>query len=558
MPRNAGQNFWYQAYKLKQMGIDSFYIAMFDEYDEGTAIAKNASDYFDIPKDQWFVTASCDGYWCSQDFQLRVAGEAIKMVKGLRKAEKSNPVLHSLGPVYYRNSFESKYVNCPTEKYRGDYPVDPCFKNDKEIENNGVTATVAIEKNSIAKTGDYMTKVKGSAEKDNANYLYRISETNIKMTKGVKLSYSLYAVNEAGKNTSVSLICDDGTVITANPKEKLENGKWTTCTYNMPADSMKDKSIVGIGISYHGNKSDFEAYFDDIILEDNPNYVVDRAALKEINNKAGNLIKDDYTADSWNNLQNALTYADNLPDESTQEDMDEAVKLVELAIEKLVKKPVESPTITTTTTTVPPTTQAPTTKPEQPTTKPEQTSTAKNEQSTTGYGQVESTSNVGQHAGALESKIVLNVTKKKLGKKEKFKLKAKLIGVSGKVKFKSSNKKIASVTSKGKVRAKRKGKVIIMAYTDQGLVAVCKITVKKAPKYIRFKNKVISVKRGKKYKLKAKLSPKSAGRITYKSKNKKVAKIDKYGNLKLIGKGEVVIVAETYNRKKTTIVVKVK
>ena len=52
MPRNAGKNFWYQAYKLKQLGIKSFYIAMFDEYDEGTAIAKNASDYFDIPQDQ--------------------------------------------------------------------------------------------------------------------------------------------------------------------------------------------------------------------------------------------------------------------------------------------------------------------------------------------------------------------------------------------------------------------------------------------------------------------------------------------------------------------------
>ena len=42
MPRNAGKNFWYQAYKLKQLGIKSFYIAMFDEYDEGTAIAKKA------------------------------------------------------------------------------------------------------------------------------------------------------------------------------------------------------------------------------------------------------------------------------------------------------------------------------------------------------------------------------------------------------------------------------------------------------------------------------------------------------------------------------------
>ena len=155
------------------------------------------------------------------------------MVKGEREAVKENPVPQSEGPIYYRNSFESKYVKCPAEnsKYNGDYAVDPCFKNDTQLENDGVTATTTIEKNTLAKTGDYMVTIGGNASKDNANYLYRMSETKINMQKGLKLSYSVYAANEAGKNTRVVLLCDDNSKIIAKPSQTLTVGKWTDCTY---------------------------------------------------------------------------------------------------------------------------------------------------------------------------------------------------------------------------------------------------------------------------------------------------------------------------------------
>ena len=48
-------------------------------------------------------------------------------------------------------------------KYNGDYAVDPCFKNDTQLENDGVTATTTIEKNTLAKTGDYMVTIGGNA-----------------------------------------------------------------------------------------------------------------------------------------------------------------------------------------------------------------------------------------------------------------------------------------------------------------------------------------------------------------------------------------------------------
>lgn len=287
MPRNAGQNFWYQAYKLKQLGLNSFYIAMFDEYDEGTAIAKNASDYFDIPQDQYFVTASCDGYWCSTDYQLRVAGESIKMVKGERDAVAKCPVAHSLGPVFYRNSFESKYATCPYDatkegtanykNYSGDYPVDPCFKNDKQLVANNATGQVKIEKNENSKTGDYQVAVTGNATANNSVYKYQISETAITITKNMSLSYAIKPENDLGKNVYVDLLLSDGTYVsnvsTTADAKKMSTGsgtvnQWTNCTYQFGDTNLTGKQIVGVVIGYQGNAGAYSASVDDVIIED--------------------------------------------------------------------------------------------------------------------------------------------------------------------------------------------------------------------------------------------------------------------------------------------------
>ena len=60
--------------------------------------------------------------------------------------------------------------------------------------------------------------------------------------------------------------------------------------------------------------------------------------------------------------------------------------------------------------------------------------------------------------------ITLSPTIKKLKKGKTATLSTKLTGVSGTVKWKSSNKKIATVSSKGKVKGKKKGTATITAY----------------------------------------------------------------------------------------------
>eukprot|EP00831_Metopus_contortus_P007248 TRINITY_DN12771_c0_g1_i7.p1 TRINITY_DN12771_c0_g1~~TRINITY_DN12771_c0_g1_i7.p1 ORF type:complete len:235 (+),score=35.80 TRINITY_DN12771_c0_g1_i7:168-872(+) len=51
------------------------YIAMFDEFDEGTAIAKGAEDSSMIPNDQYFLTWDADGKKLPSDHYLKLAGE---------------------------------------------------------------------------------------------------------------------------------------------------------------------------------------------------------------------------------------------------------------------------------------------------------------------------------------------------------------------------------------------------------------------------------------------------------------------------------------------------
>ena len=55
----------------------------------------------------------------------------------------------------------------------------------------------------------------------------------------------------------------------------------------------------------------------------------------------------------------------------------------------------------------------------------------------------------------------------------------KLAGASGKVKWSSTNKKVVTVTSKGKVKAKKAGTATVTARIGGKKVASCKVTVRK-------------------------------------------------------------------------------
>jgi len=73
----------------------------------------------------------------------------------------------------------------------------------------------------------------------------------------------------------------------------------------------------------------------------------------------------------------------------------------------------------------------------------------------------------------------LNKKTLKLKKGKKFRLKVKSKPAGDKViRWKSSKKKIAAVTKKGVVKAKKKGKCTIRVYMKSGAILKCKIMVK--------------------------------------------------------------------------------
>ena len=119
----------------------------------------------------------------------------------------------------------------------------------------------------------------------------------------------------------------------------------------------------------------------------------------------------------------------------------------------------------------------------------------------------------------------------------------KMKGTNQKVAWKTSNKNIATVTSKGKITAKKAGTVSITA-TVLGKKYTCKVTVK-APK---ISSTSISITVGNTHTLKM---TGASGKITWSSSNKKIATVSSTGVVKGIKAGTATITAKVGGKKYT-------
>ncbi|HQK93036.1 MAG TPA: hypothetical protein PLD23_06005, partial [Armatimonadota bacterium] len=85
IPRRKGQFLWEQFLRLRELGVDTAYVAMFDEVDEGTAIFKVTSA---PPVEGHFV-----GYeGLASDAYLQVVREGIALLRGQREPVAEAPV----------------------------------------------------------------------------------------------------------------------------------------------------------------------------------------------------------------------------------------------------------------------------------------------------------------------------------------------------------------------------------------------------------------------------------------------------------------------------------
>ena len=129
------------------------------------------------------------------------------------------------------------------------------------------------------------------------------------------------------------------------------------------------------------------------------------------------------------------------------------------------------------------------------------------------------------------------------------------------VSWKSSNKKIATVSKKGKITGKKAGKATITVTTKKGAKASVQVVVqKKKVKTTKVKvdKKKLTLKPKKSYTLKVTITPVSSlEKVNFKSSNKKVATVSSKGKItaKRVGKATITI---TSGKKKATVKVTVK
>lgn len=126
--------------------------------------------------------------------------------------------------------------------------------------------------------------------------------------------------------------------------------------------------------------------------------------------------------------------------------------------------------------------------------------------------------------------------------------------------WKSADKKIATVSSSGKVTGKKVGSTVISAYTKSGLRADAKITVYAVPKKVSLEKSSATLFVGDAKSCTAKVTPANARdkSLTWKSSNPSVAAVDGSGAVTAKKAGKATITATTVNGKKASLKLTVK
>jgi len=131
-----------------------------------------------------------------------------------------------------------------------------------------------------------------------------------------------------------------------------------------------------------------------------------------------------------------------------------------------------------------------------------------------------------------------------LGVKEKATLK-----VSGKVKYRSSKAAVATVSSKGVITAKKKGKAVITVTSGKKELGRCTVQVVAAPKRVTVSPKTASIEIGQTLQLEAKLPKNTHASLTYSSSNRKVVKVSALGLVTTVSAGKATVTVTTHNGK---------
>ncbi|MGG9971813.1 glycoside hydrolase family 71/99-like protein [Ferruginibacter sp. SUN002] len=278
IPRNKGEFMWRQVYNIKQSGIGNMYVAMFDEYDEGTAITKMADSYYSIPTNQYFLTTSADGTYLSSDFYMRLTGKATKAIRDEEPITKYVTIPYSVGPMWFRTSFEKTFDAAPnwTDSQEPSIPA----VNIGGIGGGGNPECGVVTGEITQHIGTNAIRFSGRDNSATSSYIYfRTFSVNIPVDLNTDLSFWTYPQQNLSRYVSIDLLLSDGTRLQDYPAIDT-NGlsmhpstpRGTLNTWNKTTSHigtwLNGKTITKIMIAYDhpAETGDFRGYVDDISI----------------------------------------------------------------------------------------------------------------------------------------------------------------------------------------------------------------------------------------------------------------------------------------------------
>ncbi len=279
VPRLGGDFFWHQAKNIRNLDISSGYIAMFDEYNESTAIMHSADSYFSIPSDQYFLTLAADGVYRSPDFYLRLAGEITQHFRDGTMPPVSFATSPHSAPFFFRTSLEPQYDAQPDWLNIFDQDIPP-------VNVAGPNGTGMPNLDLVSGQGNLGTTsllIEGVDQSSEVSLVYfQVFDIDVTVEADTDLSYHIMPLNEGGRNVAIDLIMSDGTNLRdtdavdqsgngmhpGNPRGTIN--EWTEIRSRI-GQWVAGKTIDRIVITYDYGPEErpFSAYVDDVRIENN-------------------------------------------------------------------------------------------------------------------------------------------------------------------------------------------------------------------------------------------------------------------------------------------------
>lgn len=155
------------------------------------------------------------------------------------------------------------------------------------------------------------------------------------------------------------------------------------------------------------------------------------------------------------------------------------------------------------------------------------------------------------------SGVNAEATQLMLGVKEKYTLDAQAIGSGSKVTFKSSNKKVATVTSKGVIQGVKKGNATITGTVKGGAEVVYEVQVVAAPNRVKLDKSSISLGVKESILMTPTIPDGTHASFTWSTSDKTVATVSKTGKITGRKAGKATVTVKTQNGKTAKVTVKV-